>query len=57
VFYFIFVLTRFRVRGRHRGLPVGVERAVTLPRELNMNKEEKAPVNNANIDGTTAMPA
>ncbi|KAJ7863239.1 potassium transporter [Mycena leptocephala] len=45
------------VRGRHRGLPVGVERAVTLPRELNMNKEEKAPVNNANIDGTTAMPA
>ncbi|KAJ6476359.1 potassium transporter [Mycena sanguinolenta] len=46
------------VRGRHRGLPVGVERAVTLPRELNLRAEGKrkdaAPAYNSNGDGTPA---
>ncbi|KAJ7619581.1 potassium transporter [Roridomyces roridus] len=31
------------IRGRHRGLPVGVERAVTLPRELNTRNNNGAP--------------
>ncbi|KAJ7788931.1 potassium transporter [Mycena olivaceomarginata] len=47
-----------RVRGRHRGLPVGVERAVTLPRELNLRpdgKKEEGP--GANGNGTPAAPA
>ncbi|KAJ6490216.1 potassium transporter [Mycena vitilis] len=56
------VIIVIMVRGRHRGLPVGVERAVTLPRELNTDSG-KAPANanaepaNVNGDGTTAMPA
>ncbi|KAJ6562832.1 potassium transporter [Mycena vulgaris] len=33
------VIIVIMVRGRHRGLPVGVERAVTLPKELNTNRQ------------------
>ncbi|KAF7345041.1 Potassium transporter [Mycena venus] len=48
------VIIVIMVRGRHRGLPVGVERAVTLPRELNLKKETPGP---ANGNGTPAAPA
>ncbi|CAK5270995.1 unnamed protein product [Mycena citricolor] len=41
------------VRGRHRGLPVGIERAVTLPRELNTDRTN-APDQDANTNGATA---
>ncbi|KAJ7325565.1 potassium transporter [Mycena albidolilacea] len=52
------VIIVIMVRGRHRGLPVGVERAVTLPRELNLRpdgKKEEGP--GANGNGTPAAPA
>ncbi|KAJ7145738.1 cation transport protein-domain-containing protein [Mycena epipterygia] len=56
------VIIVIMVRGRHRGLPVGVERAVTLPKELNTDrqgeqrKDSSVPVN-ANGDGAAAAPA
>ncbi|KAJ7743346.1 potassium transporter [Mycena metata] len=59
------VIIVIMVRGRHRGLPVGVERAVTLPRELNTERGKKATAAgdpnmptgiNVNGDNTTATP-
>ncbi|KAJ7079638.1 potassium transporter [Mycena belliarum] len=41
------VIIVIMVRGRHRGLPVGVERAVTLPRELKTSGQAERE-NNAN---------
>ncbi|KAF7302799.1 Potassium transporter [Mycena kentingensis (nom. inval.)] len=40
------------IRGRHRGLPVGVERAVTLPRELKTenSRGQPLPVPNAGLN-------
>ncbi|KAJ7157872.1 potassium transporter [Mycena crocata] len=47
------VIIVIMLRGRHRGLPVGVERAVTLPRELNIDRqgerEKSAPVNGSSV--------
>ncbi|KAJ7066538.1 potassium transporter [Mycena amicta] len=42
-----FVVIIIMLRGRHRGLPVGVERAVTLPRELKTGPN-RAPPNEEN---------
>ncbi|KAJ7468718.1 potassium transporter [Mycena latifolia] len=56
------VIIVIMVRGRHRGLPVGVERAVTLPRELNTppqgerEKNANAP-GSAGGDAAAAAPA
>ncbi|CAK5271447.1 unnamed protein product [Mycena citricolor] len=47
------VIMVIMVRGRHRGLPVGIERAVTLPRELNTDRTN-APDQDANTNGATA---
>ncbi|KAJ8518973.1 hypothetical protein ONZ45_g4024 [Pleurotus djamor] len=41
------------VRGRHRGLPLAVDRAIMLPKELNRQKEQKEKENaNANANTT-----
>ncbi|KAJ6542799.1 potassium transporter [Mycena capillaripes] len=46
------VIIVIMVRGRHRGLPVGVERAVTLPRELNTDASKKANGNGEPVNAT-----
>ncbi|KAJ7166638.1 TrkH-domain-containing protein [Mycena filopes] len=53
------VIIVIMVRGRHRGLPVGIERAVTLPTELNTEGGKKAPVDShpTNGDDTTDVAA
>ncbi|KAJ7250788.1 potassium transporter [Mycena rebaudengoi] len=46
------VIIVIMLRGRHRGLPVGVERAVTLPKELKLNRRGErhgTMANNGNI--------
>ncbi|KAJ7725300.1 potassium transporter [Mycena maculata] len=50
------VIIVIMVRGRHRGLPVGVERAITLPRELNTDRQapKSAASNNANLETASA---
>ncbi|KAJ6615355.1 cation transport protein-domain-containing protein [Mycena sp. CBHHK59/15] len=41
------------VRGRHRGLPVGVERAVTLPRELKTDRRGETKKTSVPANGAT----
>ncbi|KAJ7662917.1 cation transport protein-domain-containing protein [Mycena rosella] len=52
-----YCLTACRVRGRHRGLPVGVERAVTLPRELNTGGQGERDKNSNEPVGAGGDPA
>ncbi|KAF4568438.1 hypothetical protein EYR40_010154 [Pleurotus pulmonarius] len=49
------VIIVIMVRGRHRGLPLAVDRAVLLPRELNRAGEGKAA--NGNVNQPPASPA
>ncbi|KAF8169153.1 cation transport protein-domain-containing protein [Mycena galopus ATCC 62051] len=48
------VIIVIMVRGRHRGLPVGVERAVTLPKELNLRADRKKKETSAEANGDGA---
>lgn len=54
----IFDDIQIRVRGRHRGLPVAVDRAVVLPSELvtDQNKESNEKINGQSPDDH-ALPA
>ncbi|KAJ7448435.1 potassium transporter [Mycena galericulata] len=51
------VIIVIMVRGRHRGLPVGVERAVTLPTELNTDRHKNVPNTSSSNGENTAVAA
>lgn len=42
---FVLICHRIRIRGRHRGLPVAVDRAVLLPNELVVHHDHEGVMN------------